>query len=135
MDAVQLAEPPQAQRDLRVFVVEDAPPVKQALAALLRVVDGAALVGMESSEALALDWARRHRDGWDLAIVDLILHEGAGFNVIQRFRQEHPQGRIVVFSAYLSKAIHDHCLNLGADIVLRKEDTVDLIAYIEQLAD
>lgn len=117
---------------LRVFIVEDWLNVQIALRELLNVIGSAEVAAVANTEAEALDWAGTHRGCWDLAIVDLILSEGAGFNVIGRLKEHHPQGHVIVFSAFLSDAVRRHCLSLGADVVLRKQDVRQLVEHVER---
>lgn len=119
---------------LRVLIAEDSSNVVEALADMLATTGPAQVVGVVESEAEALDWAETHPTAWDLAIVDLILDQGAGFNVIRRLKQHNAAGRIVVFSGFTSDVIRLHCRNLGADLVLGKHQNQELARYVEDLA-
>lgn len=57
-----------------------------------------------------------------------------GFNVIRRLKSENPRGRVVVFSAFATDAIRAHCHALGADRILRKENSAELAIHLEELA-
>jgi len=132
MDAVAVEAAP-ARAMLRVFVAEDSRDVVHTLADLLAVAGRAQVVATTTTEAESLDWAARNAAaGWDLAIVDLVLDQGSGFNVIRRLRQSNPTGRIVVFSAFVSDVIRRHCHALGADLVLGKEENAQLATYLDE---
>lgn len=118
---------------MRVFIAEDSRNVVDALAEFLAAAGHARVVGVAKTEAEALDWAGTHTTAWDLAIVDLILEQGSGFNVIRRLKRFHPAGHVVVFSGYLSDVIRSHCEALGADLVLQKEQNEQLASYVERL--
>lgn len=119
---------------LRVFIVEDAPNMQVALSDLVCAVADARVCGLVASEALALDWARKNVGEWDLAIVDLTLEQGDGFNIVRQLRQCADRGAVVVFSAYVTDVIRRHCLSLGADAVFHKVQSSQLAQYVEALA-
>ena len=87
---------------LRVFIVEDAIPMQIALKDLVCAVAESEIVGVSGSEALAIEWAKAHAGHWDLAIVDLTLEQGDGFNIVRRLKQEGGRGKVVVFSAFVA---------------------------------
>lgn len=132
MEAVAVeSEAPQVT--LRVLIAEDSCNVVEALALMLAAAGATQVVGVVANEAEALAWAESHGTAWDLAIVDLILDQGAGFNVIRRLKQHNAAGRIVVFSGFTSDVIRNHCRSLGADLVLGKHQNQELAKYVEKL--
>lgn len=124
----------EAPKPLRVFIVEDAINMQVAIQDLVLAVSDSEIVGVVGSEALALDWAECHAGGWDLAIVDLTLDEGDGFNIVRRLKQQAEAGRVVVFSAFVTDVIRRHCGTLGADAVFHKTESSRLASYVEDLA-
>jgi DNA-binding NarL/FixJ family response regulator len=100
------------------------------LADLLESVGGFELVGTAASETSATDWLYRHRGGRDLAIVDLLLGEGSGFTLIGRCNKE-PAGAVLVFSDFVSPAVRQRCIRLGADGVISKAQFSELRAYLQ----
>ena len=82
---------------VRVFVVEDQKPMPGLITDLLESVGGFEIVGIAGNETSATDWLYRHRGGWDLAIVDLLLGEGSGFPLVSRCNKE-PGGAVLVHS-------------------------------------
>lgn len=66
-------------------------------------------------------------------IVDLILKEGSGFNVIARARRNSSELKIAVFSAYATPGIRKHCRSVGADAVFDKTETLELASWLEGL--
>lgn len=114
----------------KVFIAEDSFNMQLALRDLVESLGGE-VVSIASNEAVALDWIKTHPGAWDFAIVDLILDQGAGFSVIRRLRMHSQAGRIIVFSAFLTSTITDHCKQLGADVVFDKKEVGILSEYIE----
>jgi two-component system OmpR family response regulator len=118
--------------DVRVFLVEDLPPLRSLVQDLLGFVGGVQVIGSAGTEAEALAWLDANGAEWDLAIVDLVLSEGTGLQVIKRARQAHRDAGIVVFSSFLSPAVERHCAQLGADAVFEKNYTGPFIAWLNQ---
>lgn len=116
--------------ELRVFVCEDAEGIRFFLGDLFESIGGLQAVGAASTEAGAKSWLAINAADWDVVVVDLVLDEGSGFHVITAARQTHPQGRIVVFSAFASPAVRDHCMALGADAVFSKGEATNFAAWL-----
>ena len=114
---------------VRVFLVEDQKPMQVLLSDLLDSVGGFELVGTAASETSATDWLYRHRGGWDLAIVDLLLGEGSGFTLIGRCHKE--PGAVLVFSDFVTPAVRQRCIRLGADGVISKAQFGELRSYLQ----
>jgi CheY-like chemotaxis protein len=119
--------------DLRVFLVEDLQRMRGLLGELFTSIGGFQVVASASTEAEANLWLDEHPGGWDVAVVDLVLEEGAGMNVIRRCKADPAGGRIVVFSSYATPGVRQHCLELGADAVFDKSETGPFIQWIGDL--
>lgn len=114
----------------RVFLVEDLQPMHGLMQDLLTFVGGVRVVATAGTEAEALAWLDRNAGEWDLAIIDLVLAEGSGLDVIRKARQGKQDALIVVFSSFLSPAVERHCMQLGADAVFEKSYTGPFIAWL-----
>lgn len=114
--------------DIRVFLVDDSEKTRRLFQDLL-TGQGFTFAGTAGTEAEANFWLDEHPDGWDLAIVDLLLEQGAGLGVIERCRRIPGQGRVAVFSAYATPGVRARCLELGADVVFDKTDLSGLLEY------
>ena len=122
----------ETELEKRVFLVEDLQPMHGLMQDLLTFVGGVRVVATAATEAEALAWLDRHAGEWDLAIIDLVLAEGSGLDVIRRARQGQQDASIVVFSSFLSPAVERHCMQLGADAVFEKSYTGPFIAWLNQ---
>lgn len=114
---------------IRVLLVEDDRRVHDIVARLLETIGNLKPVSMVTTEAEANLWLEENPEGWDLAVIDLILDAGTGMGVLSKCRAWSSQGRAVVLSNYLSPAIEKHCLALGAVAVFHK--THDMNRFIE----
>jgi DNA-binding NarL/FixJ family response regulator len=119
---------------LQVFVCEDIEGIQAFLGDLFESIGPLQVVGTATTEAAAKFWLAANQGDWDLAVVDLVLEDGAGFGVITAARQTHPQGRIAVFSSYLTPAVRAHCVAIGADAVFAKTDATGFSAWLSAQA-
>jgi DNA-binding NarL/FixJ family response regulator len=119
---------------IRVFLVEDMKQVQGVLGDLLASLGDFQLVDAMATEAEAKLWLSENPDGWDLAVIDLVLEQGSGMGVIPQAREyaDRNGGRVVVFSDYASDGIHSHCRKLGADAVFLKSQVQDLMDYCSE---
>lgn len=121
--------------DLRVFLVEDLQRMRGLLGELFDSMGGLRVVAAASTEAEANLWLDDHPGAWDVAVIDLVLEQGAGMNVIRRCKADPAGGRVVVFSSYATPGVRQHCLELGADAVFDKADTAGFIAWFNGLGE
>jgi DNA-binding NarL/FixJ family response regulator len=119
---------------VKVFLVEDLKAIHSLMAELLATVGGFEVLGIAGTEAEAKLWLDEHKAGWDLAIVDLVLEQGSGMEVVRHARRAG-SGRIAVFSGYASPGIRANCLRLGADEVFDKADTEAFTSWLASLRD
>ena len=119
--------------EMRVFLVEDIQRMRGLLNDLFSSMGGFRVVAAASTEAEANLWLEEHPGEWDLAIVDLVLDQGAGMNVIRRCKDDPNGGSVAVFSSYASPGVRQHCLDLGADEVFDKSETARFIAWCGEL--
>jgi DNA-binding NarL/FixJ family response regulator len=60
-----------------------------------------------------------NRQSWDIAVVDLNLHEGTGMGLIEGLHKTGDQ-KVVVLTAYVTARMRDCCTRAGADAVFDK---------------
>lgn len=119
---------------IRVLLVEDDRRVHDVVADLLASVGDLKPVSTVTTEAEANLWLEENPQGWDLAVIDLILDAGTGMGVLSKCRSWSTGGKAVVLSNYVSPAIQKHCLALGADAVFHKaHDMHRFIAFCSDL--
>jgi len=118
---------------IRVLIVEDFIPAREALRHLLESVGGFRVVCSAGSEMDATEWLATNPSAWDVAILDLMIEGGSGFNLIRRAKQSTEAGKAVVFSAYATPVVADRCRQLGADAAFDKNEMDDLLSYLEAL--
>lgn len=107
--------------------------MRELLCSAIETIPGAEVVGTVSSETDATDWLYRHPGDWDVAILDLVLQDGSGFNLISRATRALGNGKAVVLSEYVTPIIARKCIQHGADAAFTKSQGGALIHYLEAL--
>ncbi len=113
---------------LKVMLVEDHAAFRQALAFLLLddpEIDVVAQAGSlaQAREAL-LDAGRL-----DVAVLELVLPDGDGGELIGELRRSNPGVAVVVLSAAMGPGDLDEVVRAGADAVLDKIEALPTIAH------
>lgn len=109
---------------LSAFLIEDDPKIRENLGILLADVLNATVVGMAETSDDALAWLAVHDGHWDLAVLDLFLKEGTGFNVLARMAPAHRRNCVVLTNSATPANIA-RCIGLGADAVFDKSLQID----------
>lgn len=121
---------------MRIFLVEDNAVAQAAVREALATVAGAEIVHVATTAQDARQWLARNADGWDLAIIDIFLAAGHGFQVLHQCRQRQPGQHAVVLSNYTRDPVREHARLAGADAVFDKSFEIEgLVTYCEQLAE
>ena len=97
---------------IRVLVAEDAPVVRQALAALLSAEPGVELVGAAEDAIEAIELARRELP--DVAIVDARMPGGGGARAVREILLHSPSTVVVAMSAHTDRESVFEMLDAGA---------------------
>ena len=120
---------------MKVLLVEDSPLVCEQVRRTLQGIPGAEIVKVAETEPQASEWLRQHPDGWDLALVDLFLGRGHGFEVLRRCRTRQPHQKAVVLSNYTRDPVRQYAREAGADAVFDKSfDMEALLDYMVELS-
>ena len=115
---------------LRVFVVDDSPPVRQRLEAMLAGLDGARLLGSADGADAALREILALRP--EVVLLDLKLAQGSGFDVLKAVRAAVPEIDVYMLSNFATPAYRRAAARLGArgffDKTAEFQDLLDLLA-------
>lgn len=113
----------------RIYLVEDNLAARGMLTDALQAKGHSEVVGASGTEKHATAWLASNPDGWDVAVVDLMLPQGSGFSALQKIRKALSQ-RVVIVTNLVTPEVRDTCLGWGADAVFDKvEDLEALLAY------
>jgi DNA-binding NarL/FixJ family response regulator len=100
-------------RAMKILLVDDHDLIRDALAGVLREIEPGAQILDAPSGRLALDLANGHGD-LDLVLLDLVLPDASGFDLLDRLREQLPSCAVVVLSASEDRADIARALDLGA---------------------
>jgi DNA-binding NarL/FixJ family response regulator len=115
---------------IRVLMVEDDALYRRVIVLLLERHPDIEVVG----EAGSLSEARMMLEGVDVAIIDRMLPDGIGLELIEGLREASPGVRGLVISVLEELANPQEALEAGADRVLGKITSTDqLVATIRSL--
>jgi DNA-binding NarL/FixJ family response regulator len=119
---------------IKTYVVEDSPTIRDNLIATLEELTGVSTVGTGETEKESVDWLTNSTNAWDLAIVDLFLKQGTGLGVVSACKNRLPTQKMIVYSNYATTAMRQRCLELGADAVFDKSTEIEqLLEYCMNL--
>lgn len=120
---------------MRIFLVEDNAVAQAHVQEALGDIPGLQFVHVARTADEARRWLAEHEDGWDLAVIDLFLASGHGFEVLRHCRGRQARQRAVVLSNYTRDPVREHARNAGADAVFDKSFELDsLVSWCEQMA-
>ncbi|RZL94562.1 MAG: response regulator [Variovorax sp.] len=119
----------------KTYLVEDNAVIRENLVGFLEDLGNATVVAHATREAEAVEWLQRHRDSWDVAIVDLFLEQGNGLGVVDACRRRASHQKVVVLSNYATPDMRARSKALGADAFFDKSAEIDLLLdFCEKLS-
>lgn len=136
MTSADAQSPPagQSMSQLKAFIVEDSPVIRENLVAALEEMAPIDVVGTAEDETSAVSWLATSQNRCDLVVVDIFLKSGSGLGVLKA--AANLPTKLVVLSNYATPDMRRKCLELGADRVFDKSNEIDaLILYCCRLAD
>ena len=113
---------------LMVFLVEDSLPIRARLAATIRGIKGAELVGEAGTVGAAIDGIRATHAG--AVILDLQLEDGSGLQVLRAVHPASPALHVAVLTNYATDQHRRACLDAGAEFFLDKSSDFPRIVEI-----
>lgn len=121
---------------MRTFLAEDNPQFQTQFGLMVRAISGRDPVFTATTEAEATSWLNAHPDGWDLALIDIFLAQGHGFNILKRCAARAPHQKVVVVSNYDKAPVRDQTLRAGADAYFDKLTELGaLVDYCQAVND
>jgi len=97
---------------MKLFLVENSPPLVRRLTEMLSALPGVVLVGHAASAKQAIEEILRHRP--QVVLLDLDLDQGTGFQVLAAVRDEAPEIDTYMLTNYVSGPLRAAAARLGA---------------------
>lgn len=120
-----------AELQIRCVVVDDHPPVLEALAGVL-AGSGIDVVGTARSGKEAVHLVRRLRP--DVALLDIRLPDLSGVEALRRIALLAPGTRVALYTGYSDAALLREGLEAGAQAVVLKESPVEEVVQAVRAA-
>ncbi len=120
---------PQAA-SLMVFLVEDSVAIRARLAATIRGIEGAELVGEAGTVGDAIDGIRATHPS--AVILDLQLEDGSGLEVLRAVHPASPALHVAVLTNYATDQHRRACIDAGAEFFLDKSSDFPRVREIIQ---
>ncbi|MBC7941076.1 MAG: response regulator transcription factor [Chitinophagaceae bacterium] len=121
---------------LKAFIVEDSPVIRDNLIAALEEMVPMQVVGTAEDEAGAMSWLNNPQHECDIAIVDIFLRSGSGLGVLRALQAQTRRLERVVLTNYATDEIRRQCVALGASRVFDKSSEIDaLVEHCLSLAE
>ncbi|MGE4339750.1 MAG: response regulator [Pigmentiphaga sp.] len=118
-----------------ILIVEDSPEYQQWLVGVLSSNWPGSQVHLAASLRASRTWLALAPDGFDLALVDLLLPDGSGSELIAEIRQQHPRAMTVISTIFDDDAHLFGALAAGAQGYLLKDlDETQLLHHLETIA-
>ncbi|HKH12433.1 MAG TPA: response regulator transcription factor [Rubrobacter sp.] len=118
----------------RILLVEDHASFRQALAFMFEREPEFAVVGQAGSLAEAREFLNGSGDGMDVAVCDLALPDGDGFDLIEELASRDGKVITLVLSASLEPARFARAVEAGASGVLHKAAAIgDIVEAVKRL--
>jgi DNA-binding NarL/FixJ family response regulator len=118
------------ERQTKVFIVDDHPILCEMVASMLRSDPAFEVVGMASGiqETLAVIGPC----GPDLMLIDLMLKDGSGIQLVRTLRSRGIKARMLVLTGVRSKGVVAEAFSVGVmGYVLKEQSPTDLRAAID----
>jgi DNA-binding NarL/FixJ family response regulator len=122
-DTAALLRPP--PKDLRVFLVEDSPAVRERLEEMLASIAGARNIGHADSAGQAIHDILQTLP--DAVVLDVRLAEGSGFDVLRAVHDAAPDIAIYMLSNYATQPYRRLARRLGAVEFFDKSTELELV--------
>jgi DNA-binding NarL/FixJ family response regulator len=116
---------------MNVFIVEDSPVVQGILAEELSRIDGVVICGTAQEPVDAVQAIRENKP--DLVILDVILQNGNGFEVLRKIKREGSGARVMILTNYSYQHYRAISRDMGADLFFDK--SIELEKAIQAVRD
>lgn len=125
---------PPSEARTQVFLVDDHPAIREALAAAINSKISMQVVGESATADKAMYFLERHSP--DIVVVDISLEDAHGLDLIRDIRNRYPDVRIVVFSMHDESVYAERAVRAGASgYVMKVEPPSTVVDAIQTVSE
>jgi DNA-binding NarL/FixJ family response regulator len=119
--------PPESENPARksILIVEDHPMLRRGLGSLLETESDLRVCGEAASHSAALEAVRQNAP--DLIVVDLMLEESDGLDLLKDLKADHPEIPVLVLSMHDESVYAERAFRAGARGYLTKSELDDTV--------
>lgn len=110
---------------MKVFLVEDAPLLRERLQEMLAAIPGVQTVGYADGAELAVEGVIA--TGAEAVVLDIQLAQGSGFDVLRELKRRAPQVAVFVLTNFPNDAYRRAAERLGARGFFDKSHDIELL--------
>jgi DNA-binding NarL/FixJ family response regulator len=103
---------------IKILIVDDSKPVRANLKEMLETMEPAPLVREAETRIDAISIWKREQP--EILILDMMLKDGSGLDVLRTIRMEDAFARIIVWTNHDDGALRNACMASGADFFFVK---------------
>ena len=116
-----------------IVLVDDHPATRDGMKGVLETTMGLSVVAEADDGSTGIDMIEQHDP--DLAVIDLALPGGHGFDLLRTIRPQHPDTKLVVYSMFDENVYAERAFRAGARGYVMKEAPVErLVEAIREVA-
>ena len=125
---------PVEKHKVKIVVVDDHPIVRQGLADLINQEQDLTVCGQAEDAPQAMEVIKTL--GPDLVIVDIVLQESSGVELIKDIKLKYPNVNILALSMYEESLYAERIIRAGAmGYIMKREATEKVVAAIRKVLD
>ncbi len=110
---------------LATILIEDCPAIRSDLIPALAELADVEVIATAETADQGIAALKAHADKWRLAIVDMLLKEGNGLQVLRAGRERRSDQYMIVLTNYATPDIRRKSTECGADAVFDKSMEID----------
>jgi two-component system nitrate/nitrite response regulator NarL len=112
-------------KPIRIMIVDDHAVIRAGLRMLIEQDPSMKVIAMAGNSTEAFE--RAMTDSPDIIILDLVLGEEDGLNLLPMLREKSPKSRVLVLTGVLNPDAHRAAIRKGAMGIVLKEHAADLL--------
>ncbi|MBU8914382.1 MAG: response regulator transcription factor [Spirochaetales bacterium] len=121
-------------KQLRVVIIDDHPPVREGIAAIIGRTKSHVVVGTAGTYDEGVHLVQREKP--DAIVLDVTLPDGSGLDLVRKVAVELPETRIMILTVHARRQLAERAFAAGADGYLLKESSGEfLVDGLARIAD